>query len=56
MIDDKCYRWRHVRERNSESLHINKGDMPQTVGSFRQNVFGTDLISIETEHLQPGEV
>lgn len=37
-------------------LHINESNMPQTVGGFSRNVFGIDLISIETEHLQPGEV
>lgn len=32
---------------NREMLDINKGNVPQTVGSFSRNVFGTDLIGIQ---------
>lgn len=51
MISDKT-----VRERDQRALHINKGNVPQTVGSFCRNVFGTDLIGIQAQHSQLGEV
>lgn len=44
---------RHISER---ALHINKGNAPQTVGSFSRNVSGTDLIGIQTQHSQLREV
>lgn len=43
-------------EREQEVLHINEGNAPQTVGGFGRNVFGADLIGIQTQHSQPGEV
>lgn len=30
--------------------------MPQTVRRFAGNVFGADLVAIQTQHLHPGEV
>ncbi len=47
-------RW--IGERDQGGLHINKGNTPQTVGSFSRNVSGTDLIGIQTQHSQLGEV
>lgn len=30
--------------------------MPQTVRRFAGNVFGADLVAVQTQHLHPGEV
>lgn len=48
--------FRHIIYRDQEALHINKGNVPQTVGRLSRNVFGTDLIGIQTQHSQLGEV
>lgn len=34
-------------ERDQGVLHIDEGNVPQTVGSLGRNVFGTDLIGIQ---------
>lgn len=34
-------------ERDEGVLHIDEGNVPQTVGSLGRNVFGTDLIGIQ---------
>lgn len=47
---------RQLSRKYQEVLHINEGNMPQTVGSFSRNVFGADLIGIQTQHSQLGEV
>lgn len=58
-----CCRWsntldelRQIGARDQEALYINEGNMPQTVGCFRRYGFGTDLIGIQTQHSQLGEV
>lgn len=45
-----------MRETRCETLHINEGHTAQTVGSLCRNVFGADLVGIQTQHPQPGEV
>lgn len=43
-------------ERDQGVLHIDEGNVPQTVGSLGRNVFGTDLVGIQAQHSQLGEV
>lgn len=38
------------------ALNINGRNTAQTVGSFGRNVFGTDLVGIQAQHSQLGEV
>lgn len=45
-----------ISERAQEELNLNKANVPQTVGRLGRNVFGTDLIGIQSQHSQTGEV
>lgn len=47
---------RGINESHQAALYIDGDNVPQTVCRFAGNVFGADLVTVQTQHLHPGEI